>query len=380
MEEKQLNGDGIRSADSNTVLTVGIIGVAGRYGQWLKPRFERLGHTVIGSDLDDGRPSNTEVVERSDVVIFSVPIADAVNIIEKVIDHSRSDQLWMDITSVKDEPISTMLRSEADVIGLHPMCGPDLPSWKGQTVAICYARVRQERWKAFLRRFLDDTRATYYIVSPAEHDANMAYVQALPHALSMMMVGTFTHLGVNVSETWRYATPPYKLAFATVSRILDGNLDLYADIQISNRQHTLVVLKELQAQAKYLYDCVKTNNKEGIKSRLKEGLNHFKKDNVADGLNDFLQLARTMADFSSGNSKIIHCKQDKPGLLDLILQAIAKHGINLTALHSFKTPEYGGFSFHLGLESEPYSWSVQEAMCEIRNHRDLQDIVVIEDP
>ena len=55
-------------------VVVGIIGINGRFGQMLKGFFEQLGCSVIGSD--EKKPtglSNAQVVEQSEVVVFSVP-------------------------------------------------------------------------------------------------------------------------------------------------------------------------------------------------------------------------------------------------------------------------------------------------------------------
>ena len=94
----------------------------------------------------------------------------------------------------------------------------------------------------------------------------------------------------------------------------------------------------------------------------------------------FLQMSRVMADFSSDNSKVIHTRRDEPGLLEKILAIFGRHGVNLTGLHSFKTDEYDGFSFHFGLEGERDSITLQRAWCEMRNTPELRELIVIEDP
>src|SRR6266404_993853 len=83
--------------------TVGIIG-RGKYGQFLERLFIEFGTEVISSDIKDGpnvKVRNQSVVDRSDVVIFSVPPRETVAVIESLISYSRPDQLWMDVTSIK---------------------------------------------------------------------------------------------------------------------------------------------------------------------------------------------------------------------------------------------------------------------------------------
>lgn len=372
-----------RTDRSQPMPTVGIIGAAGRYGGWLMDRFDELGYPVLGADLCDGFLEPRKLVRRADVVLFSVPIDSTLEVIESLVPYSRAQQLWIDVTSLKEAPLAAMLRSKADVIGLHPMCGPDLPNWNGQTVALCYGRLRQPEWETFVLGFLKAMKARFYITDPQEHDRIMAYVQALPHALSMMMIGTFQSMeahGLSVSEIEHYATPPYRLSVAAMSRILATHPDLYADIQISNRKHTLEVLENLCQQAAEIHRAVKKRDRQAIVDRLLKGREQFKSRNIQSGMKGFLQMSRVMADFSTDNSKVIHTRRDQPGLLENILRILARNQVNLTGLHSFKSEEYHGFSFHFGLEGEPDSVQLQRALCEIRNDPDLRDLVVIEDP
>lgn len=362
---------------------VGVIGAGGRYGQWLLARFQELGYRVLGADVSGDWLKPSEVVQQADVVLFSVPIESTIAIIQRLVKHSRSDQLWVDITSLKEAPLKAMLASKADVIGLHPMCGPDLPNWNGQTVALCYGRLRDPRWETFILEFLSAMKARFYITDPQEHDRIMAYVQALPHALSMIMIGAFQSMedhGLSVSEIEHYATPPYRLSVAAMSRILATHPDLYADIQISNRKHTLEVLENVCQQAMEIHAAVKNQDKAAIVERLERGRQQFKTRNIQSGMKGFLQMSRVMADFAAGNSKVIHTRRDQRGLLERILKILSENEVNLTGLHSFKSEEYEGFSFHFGLEGEPDSVQLQRALCQIRNDAELRDLVVIEDP
>lgn len=362
---------------------IGIVGIAGRYGQWLAKRFREIGHEVIGADVVSGFMPLKRVIKRAEVVIFSVPIDATVSTILECVPFSHRDQLWLDITSLKEPVIAAMLQSKADVIGLHPLCGPDLPNWNGQTVALCYGRLTQPHWETFVLDLLGRLKAHYYVTDPVEHDRIMAYVQALPHALSMIMIGAFERMeqhGLSVSEIEHYATPPYRLAVAAMSRILAAHPELYADIQIANRQHTLEVLRSVHEQAAQLLREVESADRDSVVQRLHRGRQQFRTRNIQSGMKGFLQMSRVMADFSSDNSKVIHTRRDEPGLLEKILAIFGRHGVNLTGLHSFKTDEYDGFSFHFGLEGERNSITLQRAWCEMRNTPELRELIVIEDP
>ena len=362
---------------------IGIVGIAGRYGQWLERRFQELGYPVIGSDVVPGWLSLKDLVHQADVVVFSVPIQQTIPTIQSACRFSRSNQLWLDITSLKADVMSAMLQSTADVIGLHPLCGPDLPNWNGQTVAVCYGRLQNPGWESFLFGILKSLKANYYVTDPVEHDRIMAYVQALPHALSMIMMGALESMeehGLSVSEIEHYATPPYRLAVAAMSRILAAHPELYADIQILNSRHTTDVLNRVHQQAGQLLHEVQTSSREQIVERLNRARRQFKNRNIQSGMKGFLQMSRVMADLSSDNSKVVHTRRDQPGLLEKILAVFARHQVNLSGLHSFKTDEYDGFSFHFGVEGQRDNVALQKALCDMRNSPELRDLIVIEDP
>ncbi len=371
---------------------VGIVGIEGKYGQWLKRHFTSFSFNgslceVSGSDTPKTNQhvpeasckpkTNQEVVEESDVVIFSVPLRDTVSIIEQLTQYGKADQLWMDVTSVKEQPMNAMLKSGADVVGLHPMCGPDVKSWRDQVVAVCYEDLKNEDWKTFVQEFLKHTGglATSYLVSSREHDENMPLVQTLPHALSFLFAATFATFDQEdgstaaVAEAWKYSTPPFKLTYAAVSRILAGNSDLYIDIQMMNKSRTLAIMKTLQEHAERLHDLVETENRDGIRTLIDSGRKQFKRGGIFAGTELFSNLKPFMDHLSTDSGIIIHCLEcEKPGLLIRILEPFSRRNIDLASIHSLEDPEYGdGFRFHITTKEDRRSWNVQEAIKEIRN-------------
>src|SRR5208337_5571160 len=98
------------------------------------------------ADLDT--PLTPErAVSESDIVIFAVPLHQTVEIIRKLVPHTRQGQLLMDLTSLKAAPVREMLQSPACVVGLHPMFGGRISSFSGQTLAACPVRIGQTQWR-----------------------------------------------------------------------------------------------------------------------------------------------------------------------------------------------------------------------------------------
>ena len=92
----------------------------------------------------------------------------------------KKDSLLMDLTSLKAGPVRAMLEASAsEVIGLHPLFGPGVPSLEGQNIVLC--RARGTRWLPWVRDIFGRKNANLIEATPERHDEVMAVVQALNH-------------------------------------------------------------------------------------------------------------------------------------------------------------------------------------------------------
>lgn len=265
---------------------IGILGIQGQYGRWLQAFCEAQGWTVIGSDLGT-ELTNERVVEGADVVIFSVPIRYTVEVIESMLEHARPDQLWMDVTSVKQKPVEAMLKSKAEVVGLHPMCAPTHDTLKGEIVMVCEGRV--EQWREFVDQFLEASEAQVKRVTPEEHDRMMATIQALPHASILSMAAVLRKREVDVHEMLESTSAFYRIVWSLMSRILAQHADLYADIQMENPS-TVEILKELEDGIRELRERVEAGEREEFIEEFGKSAEHFGEEELKSGYDLFEDL------------------------------------------------------------------------------------------
>ena len=213
-------------------VTVAIIGGAGGMGRLMARLFGDLGHAVMIADLDTDL-SPIEAARHADVVVIAVPIEVTERVIAEVGPHVREDALLMDVTSVKEGPLATMLRStKASVVGTHPMFGPNVHSLQGQRVVVCSGR--GEAWEAWLRRQLRARGLEIADASAEQHDRAMAVVQVLNHFQTQVMGLTLARLGVPVDETLRFAPPAYLMELYVVGRHFVQSPGLYGPIEMRN--------------------------------------------------------------------------------------------------------------------------------------------------
>ncbi|MBN2733239.1 MAG: prephenate dehydrogenase/arogenate dehydrogenase family protein [Methanomicrobiaceae archaeon] len=218
---------------------VGIIGGFGGMGRLFSGVFERAGYEVICS----GRKtpvSNADIAKMCDIVIVSVPIHDTVRIIDEIAPLLKKEQLLCDFTSIKTAPVSAMLKSEAKVIGLHPMFGPSVSGISGQTIAATPVRCDETTQESLFDIFRNEG-ATVCTMTPQEHDRIMGVVQGLVHFATLSVAETIKNTGIPLESLISVMSPVYRIEMGLIGRILGQNASLYADILQMNPEAEKVI-------------------------------------------------------------------------------------------------------------------------------------------
>lgn len=223
---------------------VGIIGGKGEMGRLFRRFFEKRGYQVDIADLQTPKTSR-EIIESSDLVLFSVPLHQTVEIIEENLPYLRDDQLVMDLTSLKVEPIRAMLRSKASVVGLHPMFGGSISSFSGQTIIACPVRIDSQVWNR-LRMEFEQEGMVVRECSPEKHDKLMAIIQVLFHLSTMIQGRVIRELGIDIEETLGYTSPVYRTEICLLGRMFAQSEWLYSAISQMN-PHTPQIIDLIQA-------------------------------------------------------------------------------------------------------------------------------------
>src|SRR3989344_3167916 len=138
-------------------ITVGIIGGTGQMGQFFK-RFLESNNCKVLISSRKAKLKPEKCAKQSDVVFVSVPIDSTINVIKKIAPHINKNSLLIDTTSIKKEPVDAMLRySKCEVIGMHPVFGPNVSSLKNQIVILCPARTK--KWLNWIVNIFEKNKA-----------------------------------------------------------------------------------------------------------------------------------------------------------------------------------------------------------------------------
>jgi prephenate dehydrogenase len=211
---------------------IGIIGGTGGIGKWFADFFAGQGHTVRVSGKSEGI-SLPELAATCRIVVVAVPIISTIDVIRAVGPLLPEEALLMDLTSLKGEPVREMLAaSRAEVIGCHPLFGPDVPSMTGQNIVLCPAR--GGKWLGFLQEIFAKNGARITVTAPAEHDRMMALIQGLTHLETLLTGLTLRDSGVESSELEAFSTPVFRTKQAIAGKVFSPRAGLYASLLAEN--------------------------------------------------------------------------------------------------------------------------------------------------
>ena len=171
---------------------IGIIGF-GRFGK-LMTRYLAEDCQVFVYDLDaqteeiesrGGAAASLEEVCRQPTVVLAVPISALRGVLKEVRKKLAPGTLIIDVCSVKTLPVKWMveiLPAEIDILGTHPMFGPDsaAEALKGGKIVLCRERLAAKAYDR-IKAFLESKGLIVIETTADEHDREIAVSLALTH-------------------------------------------------------------------------------------------------------------------------------------------------------------------------------------------------------
>ena len=211
--------------------SVGIIGGTGRMGAWFSGFMEQCGMDVMKTGKD-GPYSLEELVGTCSVVVVSVPIRKTLSIIRRVGPMMSEGSLLMDLPSVKERPLAAMMKSSrSEVVGLHPLFGPD-DATEEKRVVIC--KGRGERGMRWIRALLEGAGLETQMMDPAEHDRLMGLVQGANHLATLALALSIRSSGMPLERLNQCVTPAFKERLERIVKMLRQPSELFSSLLMEN--------------------------------------------------------------------------------------------------------------------------------------------------
>ncbi|MEW6114033.1 MAG: prephenate dehydrogenase/arogenate dehydrogenase family protein, partial [Thermodesulfobacteriota bacterium] len=209
-----------------------IVGGRGRMGSRMHRLFADAGHQVEIADTAVG-PIAYESIAKHDVILLAVPIPAVEELMQALGPFTRPDAAVIDIASVKIAPIKAMLRhAKGEVIGSHPLFGPDTASLQDQIVFVCPART--QKWIVWYRDFLEGQGARVAEIDPDVHDELMAVVQVFRHMLLFCFGRTLMKMDFDLQSQLPVTGPWFSQLTEMLTCQLKQRPELYAELAAHN--------------------------------------------------------------------------------------------------------------------------------------------------
>lgn len=242
------------------IFRIGIVGGKGVMGTWFRSFFINAGYKVIIHDLDT-EISLKECVMQSDAIIINVPIKETINVIKNTCSYLSQEKLIVDNTSIKTEPVKAMLEyspENIEVLGMHTIFGPNTPSLQGQNIAFTKTSRSKKMANEFINIFIKYGANVSYC-TPAYHDKQMAFHQNLVHFIIFVLGEVLISNFKDVNDIKSFTSPNSLTCLAVLGRLLNGDPDLYSEIQQYNSQGVGMIKEFAMAVSRFL-KLIETGN------------------------------------------------------------------------------------------------------------------------
>lgn len=227
-------------------MKIAIVGGSGKMGQWFARFLREDGHEVLitgrsESKLQEVRQRidvtvSTDIAEvrHADLIVISVPPDAFEPVVRQLARHTRQEQVIVDVTSVKAEPVAAMHRhiKAGQILGTHPVFGPGAHDMTNHNFVLTPTNERETTLANRVRDYLEGKGAHVTLMTPEEHDEVMTVVLGLAHFIAIVAADTL--LGDDrFRQMKELGGTTYKLLNTLAESVVSEDPELYASLQMS---------------------------------------------------------------------------------------------------------------------------------------------------
>ncbi len=230
-------------------------------------RFGRLWADILANDfkvkvysrrgLKDHEVSNgVEIATKEslfdcDVIFFCVAISSFEQVLIDSSAYLKPDTLFVDTCSVKMMPVEWMLKhlpKNSEIIGTHPMFGPDSYNKNNDLhMVMCDVRTREKNFD-FWKNYFMDKRMMVEDMSPLQHDKMVAYSQGITHYIGRVLADlNLQSVSIN--------TLGYEKLLEIIEQTCNDSWQLFLDLQKFN-PYTKEMRRNLQHSLDKIHEAL----------------------------------------------------------------------------------------------------------------------------
>lgn len=217
-------------------MTIGVYGL-GRFGAfWASCLSNRFTVKAFSRNPDRVCPPGVTRVGEQEVlaceaIFLCVTISALETVLRRIAEKLPENTVVMDTCSVKVFPVEAMTRhlpDTAQLIGTHPMFGPDSGQngIEGLPLVFCPIRVTS-KVSDFWRQEFVSLGLSVHVLSPEEHDREAAYTQGVTHFMGRVLDDLQL-------EPSRISTVGYTKLLEIIEQTCNDPFQLFVDLQRYN--------------------------------------------------------------------------------------------------------------------------------------------------
>jgi prephenate dehydrogenase len=226
-------------------MKVAIIGGSGKMGRWFARFLSKEGKEVVligrsqsilkeaKSQLNVSVTTDMEDAKIADVILISVPVDHFEEVMKQLSPHTHTDQIILDITSVKVLPVEVMHHhiKRGQVLGTHPVFGPGARSLANQNFVLTPTNEQETKLAEKARDYLETKGAKVRLMTPREHDDMMAVILGLAHFIAIVSADSLINFK-QLREMEAISGITFKVLLTLVESVLSEDPELYASLQM----------------------------------------------------------------------------------------------------------------------------------------------------
>lgn len=263
-------------------MRVAVIGT-GKMGQWFTKYFHDQGFCVVVSNRTISKAkklnselgvevanSNINAIKDADWILVCVSLESFDSILKEIGPHVQSNQVIMDISSIKEISVNLLHKhvKHGISLGTHPVFGPGAKNLQNQNFVLTPTNDEEKRFAIEFRNWLKERGAKVSILSPKQHDMLMSLVLGFPHFVGLVAGDTLVN-ATNFIEAKSVGGASYKMLLTFAEAVSSEESEFYSNLHISLPEMEKIEGLFLEKVKDWL-DLVKKKNCKGFQTKMEE--------------------------------------------------------------------------------------------------------------
>lgn len=224
--------------------------------------------------VDRGTTDLATGLEDADLVVLATPVRTILRLLDEIGPLLPPGCLVMDLGSTKAAIVANMARLPGHVqaLGGHPMCGKersgiaaaDPALYRGCTFILCPLATTSAAALARGKALARAVEARPLVLPAGRHDFLAGTISHLPYLLACALVGTADATTSPDPAVWEIVAG----GFRDTSRVSAGDVTMWVDILLTNREEVGQAIRTYQAHLDELAALVEAGDEEALRAKL----------------------------------------------------------------------------------------------------------------